>query len=424
MSLRPLAFVAALALAAPAAAQPVEVAPLAAPDLFATPARDTGLSADLWRGASPDLMRFVLPLLATKPLSPAAAALGRRVLATGAAAPAGAGQDAALAAARARALAALGDAAGAAALMGRAPAVERSPELAQAAAEAALLNGDDDRACRIAEGLGEGRGDIYWMRLRAYCQAVAGEEAAAQLTFELAQSQSRDATYGRLMTALIAGGAPGPAAMRNGLDASLSRRLGLAGDPAAGADATQGVRLPAPVDGPTQGVAVAIAAGDLDAAKAARAALAADGATPVEPADLAVLDAMLAAAEGRQDGPTLDRLVERAGTGADKARARARDAALLFAALGSPLADRARFEFARLTPSPGKASPARLAALEAAADAGRAGEAALLALWASADAGEAGLATADRARVVRALAKAGLPSDAQAYALEGLMALR
>src|SRR5947209_3527908 len=70
--------------ASAAGAQGVEVSPLAAPDAFTTPGRDTGLPPTLWRGASLKTVQTVLPLLAAKPLSPAAAALARRVLAAGA----------------------------------------------------------------------------------------------------------------------------------------------------------------------------------------------------------------------------------------------------------------------------------------------------------------------------------------------------
>src|SRR5215213_6692963 len=72
-----LAAAAALAVGSAAHAQPVEVTPLAAPDAFSTPGRDTGLPRDLWKGASIDTLRTVLPLLAAKPLSPAAAQLAR-----------------------------------------------------------------------------------------------------------------------------------------------------------------------------------------------------------------------------------------------------------------------------------------------------------------------------------------------------------
>ena len=77
-------------------AQPVEVTPLAAPDAFSTAGRETGLPSDRWRGASAETAAKVLPLLAAKPLSPAAAQLARRVLATGAPGPAGMGDDPAI----------------------------------------------------------------------------------------------------------------------------------------------------------------------------------------------------------------------------------------------------------------------------------------------------------------------------------------
>jgi hypothetical protein len=124
----------------PALAQ-VEVAPLAAPDAFSTPARDTGLGADLWRGTPVETARAVLPLLANRPLTPAAQTLARRVLATGATGPEGSAGDSALAGGRAQALIALGDVPGAARILDRASGLERSPELARAAAETALLTG-------------------------------------------------------------------------------------------------------------------------------------------------------------------------------------------------------------------------------------------------------------------------------------------
>ena len=140
------ALAAALGLAGEAAAQGVEVAPLKPPDLFSPAGRDTGLPPTLWRGASVLTARTVLPMLAARPLSPAAAALARRVLATGAEGPEGAGQDLALAGARVQALTALGDLKSAAAILSRTTGLEKDPQLSQAAAEAALLAGDTDAA--------------------------------------------------------------------------------------------------------------------------------------------------------------------------------------------------------------------------------------------------------------------------------------
>src|SRR5204862_4087762 len=122
-----LVVLAAASLAGPAVAQ-VEVAPLAAPDAFTTPGRATGLPATLWAGASAQTAKTVLPLLAAKPLSPAAAALARRVLATGAPGPEGAGRDPDLAAARANALMFQGDPKAAAAILAHAPGLDRSSD--------------------------------------------------------------------------------------------------------------------------------------------------------------------------------------------------------------------------------------------------------------------------------------------------------
>ena len=420
--------------AVPAFAQPaVEVAPLAAPDAFANGARDTGLPADLWRGASVETARTVMPLLAARPLSPAAAALARRVLATGANGPEGAGQDRDLAAARIAALIAQGGIKDAGAILSRSSGLERNPAMAQAGAEAALLAGRDARACDIGEGLASGREDIYWLRLRAYCQVRDGQADAAYVTFDLAQGVARDATYGRLMGAKLAGaGNPGAASLRNGLDYALSRSLGLdlsAATPAPAVAAALAAGEPGAASwsiesgpGPLQAAMAAVAAGDLAGAQALRAGLTAD-AVPVN--ELALLDGLIAAASGKPDGPTLDRLVERGAVSDAKSRGKMQNAAILLAALGGPMTPQARGEFARFAGAEaGKATVARGLALDLAGEAKLMGESALLALWISAEAGAAGPTTGDRARIVRALRSAGLDEDARAFAVEGLLAQR
>ena len=387
-----------LAGAGGAAAQ-VEVSPLAAPDAFTTPGRDTGLPPSLWRGASLATMRSVLPLLATRPMSPAAAALARRVLATGAQGPQGAGSDPALAAARANALLAQGDAKAAAAILARAPGLDRSPELAQAAAESALLAGDDARACAVAQGLGSGRDEVYWLRLRAYCQAIAGQASEAQLTFDLAQSQGRDAVFGRLMGAELAGaGNPGAASLRNGLDYALSRSLGL--DLAAAKPSPEVAATLANADAPALALDPSAAAPDLLPLAQALA-----GGEPIAPA-------------------TVQALPDPAAAGDARARARAQAARLLALALQGPLGAEARGELAALAAPQGKAPLGRDLALEAAAEQKLPGEAAMLALWTCAEAGPAGPAFGDRVRIVRALHAVGLEAGARAFALEGLLALK
>jgi hypothetical protein len=276
--------------------------------------------------------------------------------------------------------------------------VERSPDLARAAAETALLAGDAARACAIANGLATNRGDIYWLRLRAFCQAEAGQGAQAQLTFELAQAQARDVTYGRLMAARISGTPPGAASARNGLDVALSRALNL----------------------------------DLAAAKPSAAVTAAlAGAEPATPNfDTTIIDAEiggLAAAVrgGMPPEAGVSALISAASGAAEpKARARLQSAALLLASLANDLPGPDRTKIAGFAVAEGKAPAGRNLALEAAGDSRRMGEAALLALWISADAGAAGPALADRARIVRTLARAGLGDDARLFVLEGLAALK
>jgi len=379
----------------------VQVTGLAAPDAFTTPGRATGLPPGLWTGASVKTLRAVLPLLAAKPLSPAGAQLARRVLATGAVGPEGAGQDPGLAAGRAQALAMQGDARAAAAVLAHAPGADRNADLAQAVAEADLLAGDDAGACRTAQALTDGRDEPYWLKLRTYCQALAGQAAQAGLTFDLATAQSKDPVFARLMGAKLAGGGnPGPASLRNGLDYALSRSLGL----------------------------------DLAAAKPAPA-VAAALAGPADPAplvldpaavapDLAVLAEPLARGEPVRDA-VLAALVEAAATAADpKARARAQAGLLLAAAISGAFGPELRGQIAALPVPEGKAPLGRAMALDAAGQQRLMGEAAMLSLWVFAEGGPAGPAFGDRVRIVRALHLAGLDADARAVAFEGLQALK
>jgi hypothetical protein len=461
---------------APAVAQ-VQVQALAPPDLFSTPAGETGLPSDLWKDASPGIARDVLPKLASKPLSPASAALARRVLATGANAPAGIGDDPDMGAARVLALIALGDAAGADAILDRVPGVPASPALSMAAAEAALITGADDKACRIGEALSVERGGAYWLRLRAFCQMAAGQHDAAQLTLTLALQQTKDADYARLMGAAIsgapAGAATGPASLKNGVNYALSRKLGLdVRSPAAAATAspalkavlkpapdlsggdltaaqtatvaalraTKGlaaftdaakvssgsiaalVRADAPLEDPVLLARAALAAGDLATAQAIRGKLTGDTIPGATTLDLALLDAALAAAEGRKDVQVLDGLIERGAQGGSKSPAQ--PAAVILAALGGAMGPEARAQFAAFDPGKSVASATRLTVLDDAAAADRKGEAALLALSVAVETGANGPGPVDRARLVRALLRAGLDADARALAVEGLLALQ
>lgn len=389
--MRPLLIAAAVVLlAAPAGAQ-VEVTTLAAPDYFSLGDRDSGMPTDLWRGTSPALAREIIPRIGREPLSPAAASVARRVLGAGVAGPEGAGRDPEVAAARVQALLALGDPATAWAAVERAADAPTNASLAEAVAEAALIAGQDDFACRVSDQLTVGRGELYWLRLRAFCQARAGQMAAAQLTLTLANEKSRDPVYSRLMNALLAGaGDPGAASLRNGLDLALSRRLAL--DP-----------LPARAKA-SPAVAVALWPAppvlDTEAETVARSMIASAATTPA----------------------LIDTLLDEADAAPPKARPALIGRILLLEAMGGAPGPEARARLARADAGKTTASPALLLALDRAAGLGLKGETALVALAIASDAGPRGLAVLDRARIVAALRRVGLVESAGTFAVEGLLA--
>jgi hypothetical protein len=523
------------ALASPALAQ-VQVAPLAAPDLFSTGGGHSDLPPDLWAGSSGALAKLVIPELTTHPVTPAMAALARHVLEAGANGPEGVGNDPDLAGARAEALLQLGDVAAAETITGGAQNLTQLTALSRVAAQAALIHGQDDKACAVGDALTLGREGAFWLRLRAYCQARAGQGPAAQLTLELAEQQEHEPEFERLMGAMLASPAPkakGPAArlppakvapaLDTALDFALSRQLALdwapaldgapasiavavAKDPAAPppvrlAAAARAARLgiavpeayaavsPAPTAMPTDDVPgpigeatlVALASstndltlkesaiivllrrakdgpefqalsrlvepaisqlmnakpvlrqpfmfamagastGDIATARAARAQVGQGSPNP-EPLDLALLDALIAAASDPVD-PAVARGLSAVEVGTE-GQAKTRIAGAL-ALLGGfiPLGPQARFDVADVDLGSGLAPPRRLLALEQSAEQGRMGDAALYILGTAVEAGPHGPSPGERALMVRALRQVHLDADARALAIEGLVAIQ
>ncbi len=379
-------------LATPALGQ-VEVVPLAAPDYFSQGLRDTGLPADLWAGTSPALAREVIPSIGRKPLTPAARDLAWRTLATAAVGPDGAGREPEVAAARIQALLALGRPREAWAAADRAASPSANPALAEAVAETALIVGEDDRACRVADALTVGRGELYWLRLRAYCQAIVGDRDAAQLTLTLASEKQRDPTVSRLIGAVIVGvGDPGAASLRNGLEYSLSRRLAL--DVAA-----------------ARGAPLAVAA-----------MLAESSAVAAEPSPAPGLAVRFARPEGRD--AEFDALLLQGAASDPKVAPRYQAAALIAVALGASPTPEQRATLSRFEVLPGVVPPGRLAALDLAASAGARGEVALQAVAVVGDADGKPLRAADYAAIVSALRRVGLTEAAIAFAEEAFAALQ
>lgn len=457
---------------------PVEAQPLATLDLFSS-GRDTGLGADFWKGSSAALARAVIPTLAQRRLSPAAAVLARRVLANAATAPGDAGADAGLAAARASALLTLGDAADVGAILDRTPGVSGDAGLSQVAAEAALISDQPDKACQIGQALTAGRDGLYWLRLRAYCQARDGKGPQAQLTLSIASQAGADADYQRLMGALLDSHAqPGAASLSDGVNYALSHQLALDLKPALAtaplaiaehvramgpsappppapgaapapppppgeadvlvalrAAKTQGdyvaaakgqadaiaalVRAKAPLTAPVQIATAALVVGDLASAQAIRASLTPDGANKT---DLAILDAALAVAD-KPDAALFDPLAALgAADGPDKTRAQA--AAAIYAAYAGAPAPGARAALAEFNIGHGAGTDSQFLALDLAAQAQARGDVAMLSLSLAEVGGIDGPVAADRVWLERALLRSGLVADARGFALEGLIALQ
>ena len=390
----------------------VQAAPLQAPDLFSSEgSTPTGLPSDLWKGASLDLARTVIPLLSAKPLSPAAGAFALRVMSTSAPAPEGAGQDPDLAAARIGAVLSLGDALGARTMLEHTAGVRQNAALSQVAAETDLVLGREDEACGLGDSLAAGKDGPYWRRLRVFCLIRAGDKPGAQLAYDLTTEQAKDETYKRLMGAAVAGAPAGDASLRNGLEYAVSRRLQLDLTPALD-------KAWAPVVSAVAKDATAPAA--VQAAAAALIAKRVNDLSRASTLNPAVRDATLALADNTRDPRAAEALAADGVAGGVESKG----ALAIYTAAGGPSDGRTRAAFALFDIGRSTGNQARLLDMDGAAVGGPKGDAVLLALWLMADAGEAGPGPVDRARIVGALRRAGLRDDARSYAIEGLLGLK
>jgi hypothetical protein len=72
------------------------------------------------------------------------------------------------------------------AIAARTPGGYRDPEISALAVNALLAMGQIDPACQISDNQAEARAAAYWLQVRAFCLAHAGNIAGAELTAELA----------------------------------------------------------------------------------------------------------------------------------------------------------------------------------------------------------------------------------------------
>ncbi len=231
------------ALAQVAPPESVETAPLAK-DAFSTgtltPATGA-LPPDLWRGAKPSTLEFLLENLPARPATPAIGEAMRRTLLSPGAAPEGAGP--ALGGKKLLALARAGFVEEAATIASLSSAGRGDPWTGRAEAVGDLLSGDVQNACRRGERLTEGREDPFWVKLRVVCYAAADERDAADLSLGILRDQ-----YGLspeddvFLTAAATGAAPkSPPAAATPLHYAIARSLDLPVAPGLLAEADGGV---------------------------------------------------------------------------------------------------------------------------------------------------------------------------------------
>lgn len=214
-----------------AAQNPIEVEQLDALDPLEVSLTNRGLGDRLWAGSDRDMAEAVLTRLpGTDGPGYASEALGdtaRLILLTGGRPPAGGRGDARLAELRVDRLLAAGGPHDAFDLLERTPGIHRRPSLAVSHAELGFALGETDRACQTANALIENRDAPDWLRRRAFCLAMDGQGAAAELTAELARAGSEDDDFDARLFALTLGTpvADSVSAPDSGLDFAMSRYL-------------------------------------------------------------------------------------------------------------------------------------------------------------------------------------------------------
>jgi hypothetical protein len=206
---------------------------LAAPTLDAIGLAGPGaFDRTLWQGSDLDA---VLRLLADLPVVtevPPLRRLTRRLLVTGSpvAAPSGPGR---VLAARLAQLIAMGDLDAADLLVVQLPPLADDSELARRTAERALLVGDEDAACRLAETVGISTAAAFWGEVGVYCRLVAGDREGARLGLGLLRETARtdEAAFFDLATAIADQAASSPALDLSQPSAIHVALLALAGWP-------------------------------------------------------------------------------------------------------------------------------------------------------------------------------------------------
>jgi hypothetical protein len=167
---------------------------LAAPELDAiglSGRAEGGFDRPLWQGSDPELVSQLLADLPVVTRVPPLRELTRRLLVTGS--PPGGSEPGRMLAARIERLVAMGDLDAAKAVVDHLPPPATDSVLTRRAAEVALLLGDDQSACRVADSLGPTSGAEFWAEIAVYCRLVEDDRSGARLGLDLLREAGHNA---------------------------------------------------------------------------------------------------------------------------------------------------------------------------------------------------------------------------------------
>ncbi len=184
---------------------PVEVGALGTPEgppVGTLDASNGGLGDHLWSGSDRSHAEELLTKAPIVSGDPVLRDLVRRAVLTKAPAPPGAAKKAFITLRIERLLdAGLVHSAGALAAQA---AVSNDDEFARVQAEAILLANRTQDACGPATAARQTGADVFWMQLRAYCAAAAGDTATAELTKQVLKATGHnDAAYDALVESVL-----------------------------------------------------------------------------------------------------------------------------------------------------------------------------------------------------------------------------
>lgn len=286
------ALAAAAILTAPAGAQITSepLRPVSPFDVGAFNEPGEALPETLWRGSSAASARAAIDLAPDASRSAAVNRLMSRALLSGGAPPRGAEGDEDLASLRLDKAWTAGFAPQVMRLASGAPNNRSIPAIARIEAESELTLGDLQAACETAEGLREGRDDLFWLQLRAVCLAESGDPAAS-LTADLARGAGAGEDFETALALVRGDEDPGD------VEPDSALLLGVA--------LSQGAKLSLDLDKASRAVLAAMGAGAAPPGMQLAAARQAALLGLIDPASLGELYGAVepeAAADGEDDG--------------------------------------------------------------------------------------------------------------------------